>query len=62
MATCYVFTILWLFTLFESFENSELCQNMAIKNCTQNLKKIIQGFEERTQDTKFTECTAVQVR
>ena len=64
MAASRVFAFLLLYTLFESSENSELCQNMAIKDCAKDLIKTIQRvrFEERTQETKFTECKTVQVR
>ena len=64
MAASRVFAFLLLYTLFESSENSELCQNMAIKDCAKDLIKAIQRvrFEERTQETKFTECKTVQVR
>ena len=59
MAARRVFAFLLLYTLFESLENLQLCQNMAIKDCAKDLKETIQRFEERTQETKFTECTAV---
>ena len=37
MAANRVFAFLLLYILFESSENSELCQNMAIKDCAKDL-------------------------
>ena len=62
MAASRVFAFLLLYILFESSENSELCQNMAIKDCAKDLKTTIQRFEERTQESSRNQIYRMQNR